>query len=259
MRSGDAGGLTSRRLQDQVAIITGAAGGQGRVVAQRFLEEGARVVMTDREAGGLEEVHQSLRRFGTRASIMVADVCEELEIAQVVQTALATYGQVDTLYNNAGVYTPGRDGPTLGVSADDWDYVMRVNLRGAFLFSREALPSMRARKSGLVMNVASWAGISGDATCHAYAASKAGLIALTRSLAQAYGPEGIRAVTIVPGYVTTSMSMTKHEIWSERAEASSLRRLCTPDDVAKLAVFLASDEASLITGGEYRVDGGRLF
>jgi dihydroanticapsin dehydrogenase len=245
------GRLTGRRI-----LVTGAAGGQGAAVARRLVREGARVALTDVDGGVVDRLAAEL---GPRALVAgTADVREEAEVVRVVEAARAGFGGLDGLYANAGVYLPGRDAPVDRLSRETWDEVLAINATGVFLFAKHAVPALLQARGALV-TVSSTAGHAGDPDCHAYAASKGALIALTRSIAQRWGPDGLRAVTLCPGFVETPMVRfaTEDPALAERVRsATALRRIGTPEEIAAAAAFLLSDDASFITGCVIDVHGG---
>jgi NAD(P)-dependent dehydrogenase (short-subunit alcohol dehydrogenase family) len=248
-----------RRLEGRRALITGAARGQGRAVAARFAAEGARVIVSDRDAEAVDGLVGELRATGAEATAVVADVRDEAQVERVVACAVESLGGLDVLYNNAGVYWTDRDGPVDRLPRDVWDDVMAINATGSYLFCRYAVPHLLASGSGVILNVSSVAGYAGDPDCHAYAASKGALIALTASLAQRYGPQGLRAVALCPGFIETPMTSSflgDASVAGRIAGATALRRVGTADEVATVAAFLASDEAAFVTSVVVPVHGG---
>ena len=246
------------RLAGRRIIITGAGGGQGRAVAVRLAREGADLALVDVDAGDLEETRRAVDA-GRRVVAVAADVRDEAAVASVVVRAARELGGVDALYNNAGVYWPDRDATVDRLALDVWDDVMRVNATGVYLFCKHALPHLLASGRGVIVNVASTAAYAGDPDCHAYAASKGALLALTRSIAQRWGPDGLRAVTLCPGFVDTPMVgfAVRDEPTAERIRgAVALRRIGRPEEVAAVAAFLVSDDAGYVTSCLVDVHGG---
>ena len=249
------------RLADKVSIITGGGGGMGRVAARMFAEHGARVVVAEYgEAAGRETVDQ-ITAAGGQATFVRADVSKEADAKAMIDHAVATYGRLDVLYNNAGVM-PEADHSVTDTSVDVWDQVMAVNVRGVFLGCKYAIPAMEANGSGSIINIASFVALIGCSVPQdAYTASKGAVLSLTRSLAVQFGPRGVRANCIHPGFTDTPMQTvrTSDPAWVEAATADiPLGRLATARDIVNAALFLASDEAAYVTGAELVVDGGAV-
>jgi NAD(P)-dependent dehydrogenase (short-subunit alcohol dehydrogenase family) len=248
------------RLADKVAIITGAGGGMGRVAAEMFAREGARVVVAEYgEAAGAETVER-IRSAGGEATFVRTDVSTEGDAKAMVDHAVATYGRVDCLYNNAGVM-PEADHSVTDTSVDVWDQVMAVNVRGVFLGCKYAIPAMEAAGGGSIINVASFVAILGCSVPQdAYTASKGAVLSLTRSLAVQFGPKGIRTNAICPGPVETPLLMD----WLVKDEEAKRIRLARnptgrfgkPEEIVHMAVYLASDESRWTNGASLVVDGG---
>jgi len=248
------------RLADKVAIITGAGGGMGRVAAEMFAREGARVVVAEYgEAAGAETVKR-IRSAGGEATFVRTDVSTEGDAKAMVDHAVATYGRVDCLYNNAGVM-PEADHSVTDTSVDVWDQVMAVNVRGVFLGCKYAIPAMEAAGGGSIINVASFVAILGCSVPQdAYTASKGAVLSLTRSLAVQFGPKGIRTNAICPGPVETPLLMD----WLVKDEEAKRIRLARnptgrfgkPEEIVHMAVYLASDESRWTNGASLVVDGG---
>jgi 3-oxoacyl-[acyl-carrier protein] reductase len=244
------------RIEGKVALITGAGSGIGRASAERFAAEGARVVVVDLK--GAEETAAAIEAAGGEALALDTDVGDEEAVAAMAAAALERFGQVDVLMNNAGVlddYLPAAEMPT-----EVWDRVMGVNLNAQFFTSRALLPQMVERGDGAIINVASTAGLNGGNGGAAYTTSKHGVIGFTRQLAFDYARKGIRCNVICPGAVETGMTK---EIFAspdaavmEAVESAPIGRWAQPDELANVALFLASDEASFVNGAVYLVDGG---
>lgn len=250
------------RLAGKVAIITGAGGGIGTVTATRFVEEGAAVVCVDIAGDSAQATADMITAAGGRAVAMKADVATEEGNQSMVDTAVSAFGGLDVLHANAAYQFMGslEDTPP-----GEWDQLHATNLRGVYLGIREALPKLRARGGGSVIITASLLGIVGDTDMAAYGAMKGGLRAMCRALATAHGPENIRVNTICPGDVDTEMNKQFFAFHPDPEAARQkiterypLRRFATPADVANVAVFLASDEASYLNGIDIVVDGGLL-
>jgi NAD(P)-dependent dehydrogenase (short-subunit alcohol dehydrogenase family) len=248
------------RLADKVTIITGAGGGMGRVAAQMFAKEGAKVVVAEfGEAAGQETVGL-IRAAGGEATFVRADVSNEADAKGMVDHAVTTYGRLDCLYNNAGVM-PEADHSVTDTDVDTWDQVMAVNVRGVFLGCKYAIPAMQAGGGGSIINIASFVAILGCSVPQdAYTASKGAVLSLTRSLAVQFGPAGIRTNAICPGPVETPLLMD----WLVKDEAAKRLRLARnptgrfgkPEEIVHMAVYLASDESRWTNGASLVVDGG---
>ena len=248
------------RLADKVTIITGAGGGMGRTAALMFAKEGAKVVVAEYgEAAGAETVEQ-IRAAGGDATFVRADVSKDADARAMVDHAVATYGRLDCLYNNAGIM-PEADHSVIDTDVDVWDQVMAVNVRGVYLGCKYAIPAMQAAGGGSIINIASFVAILGCSVPQdAYTASKGAVLSLTRSLAVQFGPDGIRANAICPGPVETPLLMD----WLLKDEAAKRLRLARnptgrfgkPEEIVHMAVYLASDESRWTNGASLVVDGG---
>jgi NAD(P)-dependent dehydrogenase (short-subunit alcohol dehydrogenase family) len=248
------------RLQDKVTIITGAGGGMGRVAAQLFAAEGARVIVAEYgEAAGRETV-EIVQGAGGQASFVRADVSKEADARAMIDHAIATYGRVDCLYNNAGIM-PEADHSVTDTDVDTWDAVMAVNVRGVYLGCKYAIPAMIEGGGGSIINIASFVAILGCSVPQdAYTASKGAVLSLTRSLAVQFGPHGIRTNAICPGPVETPLLMD----WLVKDEEAKRIRLARnptgrfgkPEEIVHMAVYLASDESRWTNGASLVVDGG---
>lgn len=251
----------TRRLQDKVAVITGAASGMGKASAELFARHGAAVVVADRDGEGAERVASAIREVGGTATAVRADVTREEDVRAMIETAVNRFGRVDVLFNNAGVPMPFT--PVEEVRPEDWDRIMDVNVKGVFLGCRAVVPYMKRQGGGVILNTASTAGIRPRPGLNAYCASKGAVIALTKSLALELAPWRIRVNCLNP--VATDTPMLNQFIGDADIEAGRqkfletvpLGRLAQPQDIAWAALFLASDEADLITGVALEVDGGR--
>jgi 3-oxoacyl-[acyl-carrier protein] reductase len=255
-------GLRDRlmRLSGKVAVVTGAAVGLGRAVASRYAREGAAVVVADTNVADGTAVAEEIRKEGGRGLFVAADVGKESDVATLFQSAGAQFGRIDVLYNNAAILLYGRDVRAHELSTEVWEQVMRINLGGAFLCSKHAIPFMLKQGGGSIINVGSPTGLTGCAPdLTAYSTSKAGIFGLTRVMAAAYARDGIRVNSLIPGTMDTPMNeylLSSDETREQYRKAVPVERLGRPCDVEGLALFLASDEASYCTGGLYTCDGG---
>jgi NAD(P)-dependent dehydrogenase (short-subunit alcohol dehydrogenase family) len=249
-------------MTDKVVIVTGAGQGIGAASAIRFAEEGASVVCVDVKDAEVTQTAETISASGGNALAVVADISTADGNRAMAQAAEETFGGIDALHANAGIQVMARIEDT---SEEDWDRVHSVNLRGVFLGIREVVPRMRARGGGAIVITASLLGIVGDPDLPAYGATKGGLRAMCRSLAASLGPDNIRINTICPGDVETPLLKEFFDFQPDPAASRKeitdrypLRRFADPRDIGNAAVFLASDEASYITGIDIVVDGGLL-
>lgn len=249
------------RLAGKTAVITGAASGMGRAGAELFARHGAAVVVADLDGEGAERVAEAIREVGGRATAVRVDVTREEDARLMVETAVREFGRIDVLFNNAGIPMPFT--PVEEVRLEDWQRIMDVNVKGVFLGCRAAVPHMKRQGGGVILSTASTAGIRPRPGLNAYCASKGAVIALTKSLALELAPWKIRVNCINP--VATDTPMLNQFIGGGDLEEGRRRfletvplgRLAQPEDIARAALFLASDEADLITGVALEVDGGR--
>ena len=248
------------RLKGKVAVVTGAGAGMGQAVALRFAREGARVVVAEVNTVSGKSAVEAIQRAQGESIFVHADVSEEKEVQLMIAATLKQYGRVDILYNNAAVELHGQDARAHELSAEIWDRTHAINLRSVWLCSKYAIPPMLEHHGGSIIHVASPTGLYGCAPGYtAYSASKGGVVALTRVMAADYARDNIRVNAIVPGTTDTPMIAPLLEDEGIRARLMALSpmgRLGRPDDVAGLAVFLASDESAYCTGGIYMADGG---
>lgn len=251
------------RLNDKAAIVTGAASGIGRVSAMALAQAGARVAVADIDAAGAETVAAEIVAAGGDARAVTVDLSQEDSVRAMVEAAVGAFGTVDILHNNAALTAPdviSRDMDIVNMDTAIWDRVMAVNLRGAMLGCKHALPHMLKRGAGAIINTSSVSGLAGDLALPAYGASKAGLNLLTQYVATQYGKQGVRCNAIAPGVIETPALARKiSDEQRERYLAHHLTpRLGRPEDIAHTVVFLASDEAAYITGQIIAVDGGLM-
>jgi NAD(P)-dependent dehydrogenase (short-subunit alcohol dehydrogenase family) len=246
------------RLEGRVAIVTGGASGIGRASAELFAREGARVVVSDVQEDLGNEIVERIRAGGGDAVFVRADVSSEADVRAMVNAAVGRYGRLDVLFNNAGI--EGEMGvPTAELSLEIWNRIVAINLTGVFLGCRYAIPEMLRGGGGAIINNASVAGLVGFAGIPAYAASKGGVVQLTRTTALEYAQQNIRVNCLCPGVIDTPMvrrAAPNEEAIGGFREFEPVGRLGRPEEVAALALFLASDEASFITGAIIPVDGG---
>ncbi|MDH3454685.1 MAG: 3-oxoacyl-[acyl-carrier-protein] reductase [Desulfuromonadales bacterium] len=241
-------------LSDKVAIITGASRGIGRFVAVALAAQGAKVVASARNAEALESLVAEIKAQGGDALAVVADVATEADANNLIEQAVATYGRVDILINNAGIT---RDGLLLRMKNDDWDAVIDTNLKGAFLCTRAAAKYMSKQRAGRIINISSVVGEMGNAGQANYCASKAGLLGLTKSVARELARRNVTVNAVTPGFIVTDMTENMTDKAREAMiEQIPLGRLGEAEDVANAVLFLASDQSSYITGQVLGVNGG---
>jgi 3-oxoacyl-[acyl-carrier protein] reductase len=245
------------KLKDRVALITGAARGIGKEIAVLFAREGADIAICDVNAEALAATKAELEALGRRVLAGTIDVTKASDAEAFVQKTLDNFKKIDILVNNAGIT---RDGLLVRMSEADWDAVLAVNLKGAFNFTRAAAKIMMKQRDGRIVNMASIIGIMGNAGQANYAASKGGLIAFTKTVARELASRNVRANAIAPGFIQTDMTAKlSDEIKGEMLKHVPLGKLGTVDDVANLALFLASDDSAYITGQVVQVDGGMVM
>jgi len=249
--------LAVRSLAGRVALVTGAARGIGAATAVALAEAGARVAVLDRDGDGIERTADAIGRAGSDALAIPADVTDVPAMERAVDTVVAEWGRLDVLVNNAGIV---RDATLGKVSDEDWTATLDVNLRGAMIGTRAALRPMRAAGAGRILSATSVVARMGNYGQTAYAASKAGIIGLTRAWARELGPLGITANAVAPGFIDTDMAKgVPEKVLSALLERTAARRLGRPEEVAAVYVFLASDLASFMNGAVVGVDGGLLL
>ena len=239
-------------LEGKTALITGAARGIGKAIALKFAQEGANIAFTDLEVN--LETEQELAALGVKAKSYASNAADFAQTEQVVAQVKEEFGTIDILVNNAGIT---KDGLMLRMSEQQWDAVIAVNLKSAFNFVHACVPIMMRQRGGSIINMASVVGVHGNAGQSNYAASKAGLIALAKSIAQEMGPKGIRANAIAPGFIETAMTAAlPDDVREEWKKKIPLRRGGQVEDIANTALYLASDLSSYVTGQVIQVDGG---
>lgn len=249
------------KLADKVAIITGGNSGIGKATAVLFAKEGARICITGRNEERCREVVDGINETGGRAIFVIADVRSPDECRKTVEATLEAFGKVDILFNNAGVYVANN---AVGCSVEEWDLTIDINLKGTFLMSKFVLPSMIDQGSGVIINNGSGWGIVGGNEAVSYCASKGGVVLLTKAMALDHARQGIRVNCLCPGDVKTPMldedARTRGMTWEDyhaRAVVNRpMGRIGTPEEIAKAALFLASDDSTFMTGTNLVVDGG---
>jgi len=243
-----------RRFEGRVSIVTGASQGIGETIARDLAEEGATVVLADIQREKLEAVAGAIIGAGGRAEAHAVDVADAAAVERTVAAVVAAHKRIDHLVNNAGIT---RDGLLMRMKEEDWDAVLRVNLKGTFNFSRAVLRTMIAARYGRVVNIASIAGQMGNPGQANYAASKAGVIAFAKSLAREVGSRGITVNAVAPGFIETAMTAgLPEEVKAAYLEAIPLKKFGLPKDVSSAVKFLLSEDASYITGQVVGVNGG---
>ena len=244
-------------LKDKVAIVTGASRGIGEAIARKFCQEGASVMLCSRSAEGVAAIAESLSGEGRNAKSTQADISNKVDVEALVDLTLQEFDRVDILVNNAGIT---RDALFMRMKDEDWDAVLQTNLTGTAYCMRTVIRSMMRQRSGRIINISSVVGVAGNAGQANYAASKAGIIGLTKSVAKEVGSRGITVNAITPGFITTDMTQKIPETNQQKMlEMIPTGSFGTPEDVAEAALFLASDAARYITGQAIQVDGGMLM
>jgi NAD(P)-dependent dehydrogenase (short-subunit alcohol dehydrogenase family) len=246
-------------LPDKIAIITGGGGGIGRATALRFARKGAKVVISDREVTAGQETARQIEEQGGQALFIKADATQPEEVERLVASTAAQYGGLDIQFNNAGV--GNSEVKLTDMSLEEWERVVSINLKGVFLGMKYAIPEMEKRNGGAIINTSSLLGIKGKKYMAPYNASKGGVITLTKNAALEFGKKNIRVNAIAPGVIDTPIVDGWREQpwkWDIISKANALGRIGRPEEIASAVLFLASDEASYITGTTLLIDGGAL-
>ncbi len=244
-----------KQLEGKTALITGASRGIGKAIALKFAEEGCNIAFTySRESEIGKETEKEIASLGVKVKAYVSNAALFEDTHELVKDVVAEFGRIDVLVNNAGIT---RDGLMMRMTEDQWDDVINVNLKSAFNFVHACTPVMMRQKSGSIINMSSIVGVSGNAGQTNYAASKAGMVGLSMSIAKELGSRGVRSNVVAPGFIETDMTQAlTEEQRAEWAKSIPLRRAGQPEDVANVCVFLASDLSSYITGQTFSVCGG---
>lgn len=244
-------------LDGKVAVVTGAARGIGRAIAEKLASQGADLALCDLEKDWLNETAAAVSAMGRRVECYAVDVSNSAGCNATIDAIISNFGTIDIMVNNAGII---RDKLMRRMTDEDWDAVLSINLKGTFLFTRAASGVMIKQKSGAIVNIASIIGLIGNVGQCNYAASKAGVIALTKSVAKELAGKNIRVNAVAPGFIESKMTQSLSEdIRNRMLEAIPMRRFGDPEDVAKVVLFLVSDESSYITGQVLTVSGGMVM
>ena len=249
--------MVSYSLEGKVALVTGAAYGIGFAMAEALAQAGAKIAFNCRSEEHLQKALEEYRAKGIEAKGYICDVRDEKAVAEMIRSIEQELGAVDILVNNAGIT---RDGLLMKMSEEDFSKVIDVNLKGAFHTIRHASRYFLKQRSGSIINISSVSGVSGNAGQANYSAAKAGLIGLTKSVAKELGSRGIRVNAVAPGFIETDMTDAMPESAKEAIKGQiTMGRIGSPDDIAGVVAFLASDASSYVTGQTIAVDGGMVF
>jgi 3-oxoacyl-[acyl-carrier protein] reductase len=241
----------------KVAVVTGAARGIGQAIARRLAQEGADVAICDLQAEWLAETAGIVEGLGRKALPLAVDVGDSAAVNACINEVVKVFGKVDIMVNNAGIT---KDTLLVRMSDDDWDAVLRVNLKGTFLFTRAVARPMMKQRSGAIINIASISGLIGTAGQANYASSKAGVIALTKSTANELAARGVRANAIAPGFISSKMTdALSEDVRNQYLARIPLGRFGSVEDIASAVVFLASEQSSYLTGQTLNVNGGMVM
>ena len=252
------------RLKDKVAIVTGAARGLGRSFSLRLAQEGAKIVamnivLRPKDKEDLDETVKQIKAMGAEATPFVGDVSVVKDTAAMAEAAVKAFGKVDILINNAAIYDGLKRKPFYEIDPDEWDLVMKVNVKGAFLCTRAVFPYMKNQGYGKIVNIASEVFFTGSHGFAHYVASKGGIIGMTRALAIELGPHGIRINCVAPGFTDTEASRGIADVTKYDTSKTPLGRVVKPEDLTGAALYLASTDSDFVTGQTILVDGGRVM
>ncbi len=253
--------MSGKRFVGKGVIVTGGASGIGKATAERFLGEGAKVAIVDMSRKNVEATAKEFKRKGYRPIMIIGDVTDSKDVKRMVREARTKLGSIDVLFNNAGILV---EGTIEQVSEEDWNKIMAVNVNGPFLMTKEVVPVMLKQKKGVIVNNASCSGLVGDRNAIAYNTSKGAVVLMTKCMALDYCTKNIRVNCVCPGEINTPMfrqeakarNMPIEEYRKVMGECHPIGRLGEPVEVANAVLFLASEEASFITGTAFSVDGG---
>jgi len=244
------------QLQGNVALVTGGARGIGRAIVLELASRGADVIVTDIDQTGAEKTASEAAALSVKTFAVSGDVSNADDVAGMITKSMDVFGKIDILVNNAGIT---RDNLLMRLTEEDWDLVLKVNLKGAYLCTKSILRPMMKNRRGKIINIASVVGIMGNAGQSNYAASKAGLIGFTKSIAKEVGSRNIQVNCVAPGFIETEMTKKLNEdVKKAFLDSIPLRRAGSPEDVARVVAFLASSDADYITGQVINIDGGML-
>jgi 3-oxoacyl-[acyl-carrier protein] reductase len=245
------------RLKDKISLVTGAAQGIGKAIALKFADEGSDIVLIDVNKEKCEEVASKIQKKGRKSWVYKIDVSDFKQVEDLFNSEIEKWGRIDVLINNAGIT---KDNLILRMKEEEWDDVIKINLKGVFNFCKVASKFMMKQRAGAIVNISSVIGIMGNAGQVNYSASKAGIIGLTKSLAKELASRNIRVNAVAPGFIETSMTERLTEEQKQlMLNAIPLKRIGTPEEVANLVLFLACVESSYTTGQIIKVDGGMLM
>ena len=242
------------KLKDQIALITGSARGIGKEIALKFAQEGATVIISDISQDACQTTVDEFKKRGFSADAIACNVTDSKAVQEMVDKILDNHNRIDILVNNAGIT---KDNLLIRMSEEEWDAVLNVNLKGAFICTKVVVRSMMKARKGKIINIASIVGVIGNAGQANYSASKAGLIGLTKTTAKEFASRGITSNAVAPGFIRTAMTdKLTDQVKEELAAAIPLKKLGSPEDIANACLFLASSDADYITGQTILVDGG---